>query len=80
MAMVVKPVFHSIILPAEARKIEREITFLHSFATEEICSDSLVVENVQLLSDLLLMARKNKELNFSVAKYVSGKRAFVVRV
>jgi hypothetical protein len=27
--------------------------FLHSFATEEICSASLVVENVQLLSDLL---------------------------
>ena len=50
--------------------------FLHSFAAEEICSVSLVVENVQLLSDLSLTARKNKELNFppEAAKYASGKR------
>jgi hypothetical protein len=34
------------------KKIEKEITFLHAFATEGICSASLVVENVQLLSDL----------------------------
>ena len=47
--------------------------FLHSFGTEKICSASRVVENVQL-SDLSLMARKNKELFFSVAKYASGKR------
>ena len=37
--------------------------FLHLFATEEICFPSLVVENVQLLSDL------------SLVSYVSGKRA-----
>ena len=73
----IKPVFIS-----PGKKIEKEITFLHSFATEEICSASLVVvENVQLLSDLSLIGRKNEELNFlrrrnyspAATKCVSGK-------
>ena len=33
--------------PFPLQKIDKEITFLHSSATEEICSPSLVVENVQ---------------------------------
>jgi hypothetical protein len=41
--------------------------FLYSSATEEICPACLVVENVQLLSDLSLIARKKNELSFSVA-------------
>ena len=60
---------HSIISPLPAKKIEKEMMFLHSFATDRICSASLVIENVQLLSDLSLMARKNKELNFSMANF-----------
>ena len=60
---------HSIISPLPAKKIEKEMMFLHSFATDQICSASLVIENVQLLSDLSLMARKNKELNFSMANF-----------
>ena len=65
--------FHSIIsLPPPAKKIEKEITFLHSFATEEICSASPVVENVQLLSDLSLIGRKNKELNFLMANFFAS--------
>jgi hypothetical protein len=46
-----KPVFHSIISPPLMKEIEKEITLLHLFTTEEICSASPVVENVQLLSD-----------------------------
>ena len=44
--------FHSTISPPPAKKIDKEIIFLHSLATEEICFTFLVVENVQLLSDL----------------------------
>jgi hypothetical protein len=44
-----KPFLHSSISPPPGEKIEKEITFLHSFATEEMCSASLVVKNVQLL-------------------------------
>jgi hypothetical protein len=43
------------------KKIEKEIMFLHSF-----------VENAQRLSDLAQMARKNKELIFSVAKFFAS--------
>jgi hypothetical protein len=49
---------------AAEKEIEKEITLLHLFTTEEICSASPVVENVQLLSDLSLIGRKNKELIF----------------
>jgi hypothetical protein len=65
----IKPVFIS-----PGKKFEKEITFLHSFATEEICSASLVVvENVQLLSDLSLIGRKNEELIFfTVAKFFAS--------
>jgi hypothetical protein len=42
--------------------------FLHSSATDEICSASLVVENVQLLSALISL----KESNFSVAKFFAN--------
>ena len=62
-----KSVFHSITSPP-AKKIEKEITFLHSFATEEICSASLVVENVKLLSNLQLIERNNNGLNFLMAE------------
>jgi hypothetical protein len=44
MELFLKPVFHSII-------IDKDIMFLHSFAIKEICSTSLVVENVQLFTD-----------------------------
>jgi hypothetical protein len=49
--------------PATAgdKEIDKEIMFLHSFATEKICSASIVVKNVQLLSDFSLTARKNKD-------------------
>ena len=50
--------------------------FLHLFATEEISSASLVVENVQLLSDVSLMIfrcfSKNKGLNFLMAKFFAS--------
>jgi hypothetical protein len=44
------------------KKAEKNIIFLHSFATEEICFASLAVEKVQLLSDLSLIGRNKKEL------------------
>ena len=52
-----------------AKKIGKEIMFLISFATDEIFSASLVVENVKILSDLSLSdGGKNKEFNFSVGE------------
>jgi hypothetical protein len=52
-----------VVITSVEKKIDKEIMFLHLFTTVEICSASLVVENVQLFSDLSLMARKNRELN-----------------
>jgi hypothetical protein len=74
----IRSIFHFIISPPAAKEIDKSCFHIHS-PTEEICPSSLVVENIQLLSDLLLMARKNKEFfgGFSptAAKYASGKRA-----
>jgi hypothetical protein len=39
-----------------AKKIDKKIFFLHSFAAEKNCSTSLVVENFKLLSDLSKIA------------------------
>jgi hypothetical protein len=66
---IVKPVSHSIIWPSPAKKTDKEIMFLHSFATEEICSASLVVENVQPLVELSLPMQNNNGLHFSIAKF-----------
>ena len=62
-------------MQAHIKKIKKEIMFLRSFAPEENCPTSPVVKNVQILSDLSLLTRKNNELNFSVTKYASGNRA-----
>jgi hypothetical protein len=42
------------ISPPAAKRCEKEIMFLHSFAAEEVCSASPAVENVQRLSGLSL--------------------------
>jgi hypothetical protein len=73
----VKPVFHSRISPPAAKKIEKEITFSHSFAPEEICSASLDVENVQLLRfcrTFSMIEQKDKGLNFSVGGEIFRQR------
>jgi hypothetical protein len=41
------PVFHSTISRIISKKINKEIMFLYLFATGEICSASIVVENVE---------------------------------
>jgi hypothetical protein len=52
--------------------LRKKSCFHTSFATEEICSASLVVENVQFLPDLSPMGRKNKEFFFFMAKFFAS--------
>ena len=68
-----KAVFHSIISPPPAKNFDIEIIFLRSCAAEDTCSAGPVVENFHLLLNITLTARKNNEINFSLAKnFASG--------
>jgi hypothetical protein len=64
---IVKPVFHSIILPSPVKNLNKKFIFLHLIATEKYCSTSLVVEKRPTFA-------KQQRTEFFVCKYFRQRR------